>query len=1121
MTSGNSGHRLLSDEEESLTPRDVTPLPEGTDPGLTDTEAIELYSEHGPNEIDANNGWMDDLCQGLFRLICNPLIGLLASLGILSFLTGDYSTGTVISVMALVSICLSGYHQFSAEKAARALSAGFGVECRVARGPEGKSVMTVDSKTLVPGDMVLVSAGDLIPADLQMVTASRLQVNQSILTGESVPVEKRANPDAYEGGMQVQANSGCCAANARCSNRFRSGVPSKHKFNNVLEGVEELTDDEICFMGTHVESGSAIGRVIATGERTRVGQMAESLKGLRPRSSFDRGVDGFGALMLQFTLVMCPLVFLIQTLKDGVSSEGFLYAVSVGVGLTPEMLPVVVTVCLALGAMQLSRSRGVIVKHLDSLPTLGQLNVLCVDKTGTLTRDAARVELSLTLRGRQDGAALRLARMHSLHQTGIQNAVEKAVLEAEEEGGGTNPTRASKNPLSALRPDAKLTNVHEWPFDFDRRRASVLLQPEGGLPDSSSSSSSSSPKALLVMKGAPSEVMAVCARFFISSQDGGRSRSNIFYNDDGYDRKSGASGQQGECTLSEAMGGQTAPLDAKARARAEMTLKEWEKQGLRPIAVAGVSGDPKHLRAMGEEGASLTLFGFLFLADPPKSSAAAAIASLQRMGVSVKVLTGDSPEVTKHVCEQVGLLPPTLPPSARSNITTRTDSDDDDVVIGVHDHKEHRVGGGGGSNSTSAATTPSNRMVHVVTGKDIEEMSDKKLTAVVLKGCIFARLQPLHKERIVVALQRSGLSVGFLGDGVNDCAALRAADVGVSVDTGLDVAKAAADVILVDKSLMTLQTSVRAGRKVFANVIKYIKMAASSNWGNMFSVLGASLFLPFVPMLPLQVVAGNLIYDFAQLSIPTDNVPSWHLSSPLHWDIGAIARFVLLLGPVSSIFDFLTFYLAYWQWGGREDPAVFRTAWFVEGILSQLFIVFVLRTAVPESAPNRVIPIPSDSFQRGEISSRSLISGSSTPTSAIVTAAAAGESTPPRHAFFLLSPFASIRSWLRGSSNRERGGPSVMLVVVTVLMGMISVTLTQIPVVGDELEFVKLPAQYWPWLLTIIVLYCSLTAGLMHTVLPRLLRFRRRSDSTRRRGGFRRNDDKKSAIKILVADKLN
>jgi len=411
-------------------------------------------------------------------------------------------------------------------------------------------------------------------------------------------------------------------------------------------------------------------------------------------------------------------------------------------------------------------------------------------------------------------------------------------------------------------------------------------------------------------------------------------------------------------------------------------------------------------------------------------------------------------------------------------------------------------------------------MVHVVTGKEIEEMSDKKLTAVVLKGCIFARLQPLHKERIVVALQRSGLSVGFLGDGVNDCAALRAADVGVSVDTGLDVAKAAADVILVDKSLMTLQTSVRAGRKVFANVIKYIKMAASSNWGNMFSVLGASLFLPFVPMLPLQVVAGNLIYDFAQLSIPTDNVPSWHLSSPLQWDIGAIARFVLLLGPVSSIFDFLTFYLAYWQWGGREDPSVFRTAWFVEGILSQLFIVFVLRTAVPESAPNRVIPIPpADSYQRGEISSRSLISGHSTPTSVVT---AAGEPTPPRHAFFLLSPFASMRAWLlRGSSNRERGGPSVTLVVVTVLMGMISVTLTQIPVVGDELQFVKLPVQYWPWLLTIIVLYCALTAGLMHTVLPKLLKFRRRSDFTTRRRGFRGNDDKKSAIKILVADKLN
>eukprot|EP00471_Norrisiella_sphaerica_P009611 CAMPEP_0184494500 /NCGR_PEP_ID=MMETSP0113_2-20130426/28867_1 /TAXON_ID=91329 /ORGANISM="Norrisiella sphaerica, Strain BC52" /LENGTH=1046 /DNA_ID=CAMNT_0026880273 /DNA_START=257 /DNA_END=3397 /DNA_ORIENTATION=- len=1046
---------MEADDEEAqmLSPCDMAPLPENIETGLSDAMAKDLLAEHGPNEIDATNGWLDDLVQGLFRLICNPLIGLLAALGALSFLTGDYSTGTVISVMALVSICLSAYHQFSAEKAARALSAGFGTTCRVARGPSGRHIVTVESKSVVPGDVVLISAGDLIPADLQMISASRLQVNQSILTGESVPVEKVANPDAYSPSNAIKPNTGCCAVNARCSARFRSGV---------LEGIRELSDDEICFMGTHVESGSATGRVIATGERTRVGQMAESLKGLRPKSSFDKGVDGFGGLMMQFTLIMCPLVFLIQTLKDGLSSEGFLYAVSVGVGLTPEMLPVVVTVCLALGAMRLSRSKGVIVKHLDSLPTLGQLDVLCVDKTGTLTRDAAQVELSLTIEGKPNANVLKLAHLHSLHQTGIQNAVEKAILEAGSDSKEA-PTKACSNVLRILRPDTKLKVTQEWPFDFDRRRSSILISEEAA--DGTDS--------IFIMKGAPSEVMSVCSVYLDSNTS--------------MDAKA-ATGHAIHSPIASKMGGVGLPLDQQAMRKASSTLVEWEKQGLRPIAVAAAVGEADVLARSGEQSEGICLLGFLFLADPPKASAAATISILRSQGVAVKVLTGDSPEVSRHVAERVGLIAPSTPVSLNGS---------NDMGDNTNDFNATRV-----SERKGFVTHSTGLVRHrafdsdnvVLTGKELGVMSDKKLTAAVKKGVIFARLQPMHKERIVKCLQTAGFVVGFLGDGVNDCAALRAADVGVSVESGLDVAKAAADVVLVDKSLLALEECVRSGRFVFANVIKYIKMAASSNWGNMFSVIGASLFLPFVPMLPLQVVAGNLIYDFAQLSIPTDNVPAWHLTSPLRWDIGAIAKFVLLLGPVSSIFDFITFYLAYWHLGGRDDPAVFRTAWFIEGILSQLFIVFVLRTAVPESAPGHVVPLP--------------------PASALTPSSVRSHGS----ASLLLSPRNhGLLGRCCGMQWDASSGPSWTLIIVTVTMGVLAVLFTQIPVIGNELDFVRMPPQYWPWLVLILVAYCVLTAGLMHTVLPHLLKFRRKKERRRPKRG---ESGSKDVIKV-VTDKMS
>ncbi|GAB5359465.1 hypothetical protein AAMO2058_000546500 [Amorphochlora amoebiformis] len=1000
---------LISDTEASssipiVDRKSLGSLPEGVE-GLTDRNAAELLLEFGPNEIDREEDCSDYL-QGLCRLVFNPLIALLATLGALSFLTGDHSTGTIITTMALISIGLSGYHQFSAEKAARALSAGFSFDCRVARGLSGKDIIRMASKHLVPGDIVLVSAGDLIPADLQMITSARLLVNQSILTGESAPVLKEANP-YYTNDHDSPDNiwRQCCA-----SSRGQFDPPSI-----------ELDDSEMCFMGTHVESGSAIGRVIGTGDQTRVGQMAEALKGLRPRSAFDRGVDAFGGLMLKFTLIMAPMVFLIMIIKNGLNTEAFLYAVSVGVGLTPEMLPVVVTVCLALGVRGLNKREKIIVKHLDSLPTFGQLDVLCVDKTGTLTQDAAQVEIAMTVDGDRHTAPLVIGKLHSAHQTGIQNAIEKAVTESTEESMGH-----SKPSAPILNSDAKLQVVQEWPFDFDRRKASILLTLAEDRQAGQEAMSS-----IIAVKGACVEVMEICSTYFVPSSSKYAENGKI-------------SGKTK--SIAHLFDGQALPFTLEAKDRAQTTLEAWGRQGLRAIAVAGRVGDCDILKKNGES--DLCLLGFLFLADPPKPSAAAAIDGLQRLGVRVMVLTGDSEEVSRHVCERVGLI--------RHQGISRINSAS---AMGSECELKSPV-----------VSAINNSSLRVITGLEISDMDDSKLKSIAAKHTIFARLQPMHKQRIVKALQDSGLAVGFLGDGVNDCAALRCADVGISVNTGLDVAKAAADVVLIEKSLTSLERCVWAGRQVCSNVLKYIKMAASSNWGNMFSVLSAALFLPFVPMLPLQVVAGNLLYDFAQLAIPSDNVPSWHLTQPIRWKISAIARFVLLLGPVSSLFDLATFLVAYWALGGRDDPRVFRTSWFIEGILSQLMIVFVLRSAIPETAPG----------------------------------------FPP-----LRKPDPPEKSKSRHICNFlcKDGGPSVLLTLVTVGMGILVILCTQIDAIAQEFEFVDLPKIYWPWLVAILLSYALLTTLLMKTVLPRLL-LEQRSCATKE------NADRRP-VQVFIDRKMN
>jgi P-type Mg2+ transporter len=762
--------------------------------GLSAAAATARLAKFGPNVIarDASPTMLAELTG---RAV-NPLNALLLVLAAISFAMHDARAALVIVGMVALSISTAFVQEHRSNAAAAKLRAMVRTVAAVKRtggvsdADSADGFVEVPITTLVPGDIVRLSAGDMIPADVRLLTAKDFFVNQAALTGESMPVERHAAP---------------------ASTRI----------------VEPLDLPNACFMGANVVSGYATAVVIDTGAKTLFGQLADRIADVRVETDFDRGINRFTWLMIRFILVMVPAVFLINGLTKGNWLEAFLFAVAVAVGLTPEMLPMIVTVNLAKGALAMSKRR-VIVKRLNAIQNFGAMDVLCTDKTGTLTQDHIILKKHLDIRGEESTRVLEYAYLNSHFQSGLKNLLDVAVLkhvELEEH----------------LKPDHQYKKIDEIPFDFERRRLSVVVERDDG-------------RHLLICKGAVEEMFQVCTTYEVDNEQG--------------------------------------PLDESHFSAAKEETRLLNADGFRVVAVAykELPGDQTTYSVADER--DLVLLGTIAFLDPPKDSARDAIAALNTAGVAVKVLTGDNDVITRKICHEVGL-------------------DSGQIVL----------------------------------GRDIERLSDHDLEQLAPTTSVFAKVSPQQKARIIKALQATGHVVGFLGDGINDSLALKAADVGISVDTAVDIAKESADIILLEKSLMVLRDGVIEGRKVFGNIVKYIKMGGSSNFGNMLSVLGASIFLPFLPMAPIQVLANNLLYDFSQTTIPTDSIDDEYVATPRRWDISNIQRFMLVLGPVSSLFDYVTFGVMLWVFHAWDNPALFQTGWFVESILTQTLIIHIIRTA--------------------------------------------------------------------------------------------------------------------------------------------------------------------------------
>ncbi len=775
---------LLLLEASAHEPEDVLQQLRTSKSGLSE-DAVDLrFRETGPNVVA-----QDDRHPRLHLLrnaLINPLVILLLVLAGFSFLTSDYSAGIVMLVMVVIGVVLRFVQEARADSAAAALRAMISVHATVVR--DGRS-QEVPIGHLVPGDVVELAAGDMIPADVRLIACKDLFIIQSSLTGESFPVEKFTAREEAAGHSPL-----------------------------------ELTN--VCYLGTSVESGAATAVVVATGLSTFLGGMSKTLVETQQPTSFDRGMTRFTWLMIYFILVMVPLVFCINGLTKGDWAGAFFFAMAVAVGLTPEMLPMIVAVCLSKGAIAMSRKK-VIVKRLNAIQNLGAMNILCTDKTGTLTQDRIILEKHCDVALKEDDEVLTLAYLNSHFQTGLKNLMDRAIL-----------THTEIHAHPAFPEYAK---VDEIPFDFSRRMMSVVLKtPEG--------------KHRLICKGAPEEVYKHCNSYQLD--------------------------------------GSVQPMNEATHAALKKEFERLSAEGFRVLAIAYRDLDAKPAYSKLDER-DLTLRGYAAFLDPPKESARVAIAALQAGGVTVKVLTGDNELVSRKICREVGIA---------------TDS--------------------------------------VLLGTQVEGMSDAELAEAAGKATLFARLSPANKQRVIKALQGAGHVVGFLGDDINDAPALRAADVGISVDTATDIAKESADVILMEKDLMVLDAGIREGRKVFANIIKYVRMGASSNFGNMFSVLGASVFLPFVPMLPIQILTNNLLYDLSQVAIPTDDVDPEQVTKPRPWSIGQITRYILFIGPCSSIFDYVTFFVMLYIFGCWDptNASLFQTGWFVESLLTQTLIIHVIRT---------------------------------------------------------------------------------------------------------------------------------------------------------------------------------
>ncbi|MCL2866925.1 MAG: magnesium-translocating P-type ATPase, partial [Clostridia bacterium] len=786
-----------------------------TSEGLSEPLVEIFRDKYGPNAI--THGKKESLLKRFMDAFVNPFTAILFALALVSLFTdviwaepGEANPMAVIIIttMVLVSGILRFVQETKSGHAAENLLKMITTTTNVQRQETGNEEIPLEE--VVVGDIVHIKAGDMIPADMRIIQAKDLFISQSALTGESEAVEKTAAPTKYSGVLTDMPN--------------------------------------LAFMGTNVISGSATGVVITTGGDTVFGEIAKGVSIKPVQTSFEKGVNTVSWLLIRFMLVMVPIVLFVNGFTKGNWVDASLFALSIAVGLTPEMLPMIVTTCLAKGAVAMSKKKTII-KNLNSIQNLGSMDILCADKTGTLTQDKVVLQYHLNIHGEEDNRVLRKAFLNSYFQTGLRNLMDVAIIDR---------TQEEQDYVEELQGILeRYVKVDEIPFDFERRRMSVVV---------------ANGKTQVITKGAVEEMLAVC--------------SYAEYE------------------------GKVEPLTEEIKAYILRKVEDLNEDGMRVIAVAQKTNpSPVGSFSVADES-DMVLLGYLAFLDPPKESTAAAIKALHEHGVDVKILTGDNDKVTRCICRQVGLS-----------------------------------------------------VDRILLGSDLDDMTDKDLGKAAEDVNVFAKLSPQQKARVITALQTNGHSVGYMGDGINDAAAMKASDVGISVDTAVDIAKESADVILLEKDLMVLEQGIIEGRKIYANMIKYIKMTASSNFGNMFSVLVASAFLPFIPMLPIQLILLNLIYDLSCTAIPWDNVDKEFLAVPRKWDASSIGKFMLWIGPTSSIFDITTYLLMYFvicpaMCGGLtysqiplNDPAmqslfiaVFQAGWFVESMWTQTLVIHMIRT---------------------------------------------------------------------------------------------------------------------------------------------------------------------------------
>lgn len=759
--------------------------------GLSADDAEIRLDEYGKNELahaKTLSIWAD-----LFERCKSPLVIQLLIIALVSGLIGEFKSTIIVSCMVFLSVGLSYILDRRSSNAVESL--GKRVQSHVVLLRDGKEVELQISE-VVPGDIVLLHAGSIIPADLRLITAKDFYVSQSVLTGESMPIEKKSEPSKANGGYIFELNNAC-------------------------------------FQGSNVLSGSARGIIVNTGTNSYFGSISQRLTENRTATSFDTGIKSFTWLMIRFMVLMVFAVFMIVGLTKGNWIEALLFGLSIAVGLTPEMLPMIVTVNLAKGALTMS-GKKVIVKHLSSIQNFGAIDILCTDKTGTLTQDKVILERHVDITGNASPDVLQYAYLNSFYQTGLRNLIDRAVISHID-----------------LNVEGTCRLIDELPFDFQRRRMSVIVEYEGD--------------HVLICKGAVEEIYSACNRYQVDDE--------IY------------------------------PLIDMLEKDLHEEVEKLNNDGYRVLAIAyrEFSANKEIFSVKDEK--DLILLGYIAFIDPPKESAAEAIAGLKNAGVRIKILTGDNSLVTKKVCKDVGI-----------------------------------------------------ESAKVYTGEELSKLSAQDFSRTVNEYDVFAKLSPSQKEQVIHSLRQAGHVVGYMGDGVNDSPSLRAADVGISVDSAVDVAKEAADIVLLEKSLLVLEEGIIEGRKVFANIIKYIRMGASSNFGNMFSVIGASYLFPFLPMKPIQILLNNLLYDFSQTGIPADNVDPELIEKPLKWNIKNIKKFMIYIGPISSVFDYATYglmwfilgassYLTVSQSGGKNYfESLFQTGWFVESLLTQTLIVHIIRS---------------------------------------------------------------------------------------------------------------------------------------------------------------------------------